>query len=379
MVNSTSEASVRRLRVLALEPYYGGSHQSYLDDWIARSRHQFSTVTLPAHHWKWRMRHAGVTLAERVAALEPTEWDVIWCSSMLPLTDFLALTPKLRSTPVVAYFHENQAAYPNLREDPRDVHFLFTQWTTTEAASEVWFNSHFNRDTFFAGLSELFRKVPDQKQAWDVERARRKSKIVYPGVAVPDSLQPRPSALQPAKAPHILWLARWEHDKAPELFFEVLFTLSEQGLPFRLSVLGQQYQQVPSIFPEAKVRLAKHIEHWGYANARSDYERILGEADIAVSTARHEFFGIAMIEAALAGCLPLVPNALAYPEILADSALYFDGSARDLTHHLGKLLSSSAKNQPQQAQALAQKYGWNVRAEQTDHLLEQAARRSPFT
>ena len=52
------------MRVLALNPYHGGSHRAFLDGWMANSRHRFTLLTLPAHHWKWRMRHAAVTFAE---------------------------------------------------------------------------------------------------------------------------------------------------------------------------------------------------------------------------------------------------------------------------------------------------------------------------
>jgi hypothetical protein len=35
------------IRVLALEPYYRGSHRAFLDGWVERSRHEWTLLTLP--------------------------------------------------------------------------------------------------------------------------------------------------------------------------------------------------------------------------------------------------------------------------------------------------------------------------------------------
>ena len=55
---------------------------------------------------------------------------------------------------------------------------------------------------------------------------------------------------------------------------------------------------------------------FGYVPSRSDYINLLKQGSIAVSTAIQENFGMSVIEAVLAGCVPLLPDRLSYPEIL---------------------------------------------------------------
>ena len=43
---------------------------------------------------------------------------------------------------------------------------------------------------------------------------------------------------------------------------------------------------------------------------------MLSRADWVLSTASHEFFGIAVVEAMLMGCLPWLPDRLSYPELV---------------------------------------------------------------
>ena len=368
------------MRVLALEPYHGGSHKALLDGWAAHSRHAFTVIGLPAHKWKWRMRHAPITFADMVAKRTAAgeEWDALFCSDMLNLPEFLGLAPEsVRRLPAVAYFHENQLTYPYRFEDERDYQYCFSNMATALAASEVWFNSAFHRDEFLEAIPVFLKKLPDH-QPWDiVDRIRAKSTVPPPGITAP----PRRGRRTPGPM-RILWAARWEFDKDPEMFFEALELLRNRGVEFRLSVIGEQFRDAPPCFAEAEREFADRIDRWGYQETRKDYEAALAEADVIVSTARHEFFGIGIVEAVAAGCYPLVPRRLAYPEVLGEleddghGPHFYEGGARELADVLASLADRAElwQGDPGRGARAVSRYFWPSLAPQFDAAIERVAR-----
>ena len=73
---------------------------------------------------------------------------------------------------------------------------------------------------------------------------------------------------------------------------------------------------MPEEFEQMRRKFTDRIASWGFQESRSDYWRALAGADIFVSTADHEFFGIAAAEAIAAGLYPILPDRLAYPELI---------------------------------------------------------------
>ena len=355
------------MRVLALEPYFAGSHQAFLTQWQAHGAHDWTLLTLPGWKWKWRMRHAAITFAEQVAEAvrSGATWDVLWCSDMLNLAEFVGLAPPaVQALPRVVYFHENQLTYPVRVEDERDYQYAFTNLTTALAADAVWFNSAFHRDAFLEAMESLLRRMPDFQPMGSVERVRAKSSVHPPGVHDAPARGPRPAG--PLR---VLWAARWEHDKNPALLFDALRRWRKRGGTFRLAVIGERFRESPAVFDEARDEFAECIDRWGYQQTRADYDAVLQWADVIVSTADHEFFGLSVVEAARAGAWPVVPRRLAYPEVLqlddspGSEAYFYDGSAGALADRLAELsvvlpaetIPAEQRDRPRQ---LTERYVW---------------------
>lgn len=96
-----------------------------------------------------------------------------------------------------------------------------------------------------------------------------------------------------SNALHLLWPHRWEHDKNPQLLANTLIELDRRQIKFTLSIVGEQFDSYPKCFDEIKEKFAQKLRHFGYLS-RSDYLKCLNEADVVISTANHEFYGVSM-------------------------------------------------------------------------------------
>ena len=308
----------RILHVAVLEPYYGGSHAAFVDAIKLLSRHRITLVTLPARKWKWRMRGAAIWFAR-----DESGWmrggdgraiDIILCNDMLSVADLRALLPQaLRNLPIVCYFHENQLTYPLPGDQQRDFQYGMTNITSCLAADAVWFNSRFHAQDYLAAARRLLRKMPDYVPGSVLQEIQEKADVLPPPVLAHRVDRPE---TPPASPLTILWCHRWEDDKNPEPFFKALVELDQAGRQFKLVLVGETFRTAPPVFAQACERLGPHITHAGYIPSRDDYLTLLSRCDVVVSTAVQENFGIAVLEAILAGCQPLLPKRLAYPELI---------------------------------------------------------------
>lgn len=395
------------MKVLLLEPFCTGSHQAWLDGYQQHSQHEVQVLSLSGRHWKWRMHGGAISLARMYAELEETP-AVIVATDMLDLTTFQALTRKQSpALPTVLYMHENQLTYPWSPEDDdvpqnRDRHYGFINYTSALVAEEVWFNSAFHKAAFLDALPDFLRAFPDYREPTTVQAIAAKSRVMplglqFSGSQVPGS--PVSSSQVPGSQVHsrdslnlrtenpriplLLWNHRWEYDKGPEPFFEALFQLEEEGLPFELAVLGESYGRQPEIFDQARERLGHRIVQWGYASSRAEYWHWLERADLLPVSSWHDFFGVSVVEAISANCYPLLPNRLAYPEHVPAECLYEEG---DLLPRLRELLLKIDWVRQQQPAAWVARYNWTEMAPAYDRALfnlvepqQSAAGRKPLS
>ena len=352
------------MNILIVEPFLTGSHKAWAEEYAKHSSHEVDLLGLEGRHWKWRMHGGAVTLAKYFLEYE-LEPDLILATDMLDLTTFLALTrEKTAGIPVAIYFHENQLSYPWSEDDPdpgleRDVHYGFINYTSALAADAVLFNSAFHMTSFLSELPGLLSAFPDYNEPETVGEILGKSSILPLGVDLA-ALDEYRVERDHGSAPLILWNHRWEYDKNPEGFFEALFALADEGLEFEVAVLGESFSKYPPVFDEARKRLGERIVQFGYAEDFAEYARWLWRADIIPGTSNHDFFGASVVQAIHCGCVPLLPDRLAFPEHLPEEmkGRFLYSGREGLISRLRDLISEHPVSADPELSEFVKRYDW---------------------
>ncbi len=314
-------------RLLYIEPFNAGSHAQFGNALhkVLSDRFETHRLEMRGRHWKWRMRGSAAFLVHHQREVLSARWDVLFASSYLPLAELYGLVPSLAAVPSVLFFHENQYAYPNRQavQSSRDLHYGFTQLVSALAATRAVFNSAFNRDSFFEEANSVLKRMPDAVSPEWIPSIERKSCVLPLPLDLPD-VPPATARDERSAGPLILWNHRWEHDKGPDDLLWIADQLAARSAPFRLAVAGEAFAAVPAAFTQLEQRHGARLECFGRVEGREDYRRLMARSDVVLSTARHEFFGVSVLEAAHFGARPLVPDRLAYPELIPAEHRYSD-------------------------------------------------------
>lgn len=369
------------MKILLIEPFFSGSHQQWAEGFQKHSTHQVKIISLAGRYWKWRMHGGAVTLADFFQKKYKNEnFDLLLATDMLDLSTFLSLTRKQTAEiPTAIYFHENQLTYPWSPEDQdvkkkRDNHYAFMNYTSALAADAIFFNSKYHQQSWLDALPYFLNQFPDFRNLENIERLKKKSKVLYLGMEL--SRFDDFFLEKKEKEIVLLWNHRWEYDKNPEMFFNALFRLKKEGIPFKLIVVGASYKKVPPIFEKAKEVLKEHIIHFGFAKNWETYAKLLWQADVLPVSSTQDFFGGSVVEAIYCDCFPILPNRLAYPEHIPKDihAAHFYSSALDselaeeaFFQKIKNTIISFPKNKKvNSSKNFVAKYDWSILANKYD-------------
>jgi len=313
-------------RILLLSAYDAQSHQYWHKGLVeAFPEYDWTVLTLPARYFAWRVRGNSLSWAIEQQTLLNQPYDAVICTSMTDLSALRGMVPKLARTPTLVYFHENQFAYPPSQHQAQSVEPQVLNLYTAFCADKVLFNSNYNRETFIDGARKLLQKLPDHAPLSVIEHIKDKSGVL-PVPLKPvttsqiDTEQPWPKNTK--EITKIVWAARWEYDKGPKTLLEILRTLKAAQQDFALCLLGQHFRHSPPEFNDIQYEFAAEIVHAGFEESTARYQAWLNGADFILSTAEHEFQGIAVLEATQRGCIPIVPDTLVYPELFDQQLRY---------------------------------------------------------
>ncbi|MFT4823613.1 MAG: glycosyltransferase involved in cell wall biosynthesis [Halioglobus sp.] len=307
------------MNVLLLSAYAAQSHVHWQNQLVKLfPEWKWQVLSLPPRHFSWRVR--GNPLYWSVVEREVLEkrYDLVVATSMVDLATLRGLVPNLATIPTVLYFHENQFAYPHGAGDRNFLEPQMVSLYSAMAADHLLFNSRYNRDSFMNGCEVMLDRFPDKVPAGVVDSLAEKSTIIpvplehLEDVSASASIWPTVEDGRPIR---LIWIGRFEFDKGGDGLLLALHQLEKSGIDYALAVIGQRFRNSPAAFGAIEKAFAHRLVQFGFVENVATYRQILVEGDIVFSTALHEFQGLAVLEAVSAGCVPAVPDRLAYPEI----------------------------------------------------------------
>jgi glycosyltransferase involved in cell wall biosynthesis len=338
------------VKILILSAYAAVSHQR----WAAQLQQMFADceltlLELPPRHFSWRVRGNPLYWSLEHRDTLQQGHDLLIATSMVDLATLRGLVPSLASIPTLLYFHENQFEYPAGRSTYSLLEAQMVSLYSALAADHILFNSRFNQQTFLAGCDALLNRLPDKVPAGVVSLLASRSEVLPVPFESPAAMEPERSLWSgqgdyPQRPLRLLWNARFEYDKGPDRLLAVLQGLEARGLDYQLALAGQRFRQSPPEFDLIEQQFKHRLVHTGFLEQRCDLAALQAGADIILSTALHEFQGLAVLEAVACGALPVVPDRLSYRELYPDAYRYasFEGDPQREAKAAAELVSTLA-------------------------------------
>lgn len=171
------------MSILIIEAFYGGSHKQ-LVDLLQEELGDCVLYTLPAKKWHWRARTSALYFSQNIPASE--HYRILFASSVLNLTELVALRPDLGKLKKILYFHENQLVYPVKKCQERDFQYGYNQILSCLVADVVVFNSVFNMESFLTSIGKFMKLIPDHRPQGLESIIRPKCQVLYFPIRFPD-------------------------------------------------------------------------------------------------------------------------------------------------------------------------------------------------
>ena len=353
--------------VLVLEPWYQGSHRSWVEGWRSNSRHTIDVVNGSDSGWRRSLVTAPTRFAEAInETRQPI--DALVASTPIDLATVFGLVHRSkRRPPTLLYMHESQIGYPPGPKGGQPYRAMINDWNAITSADCIAVATQFHADL-------LVEQMPDFANGL-VHGSGPKIKSVLNNVHVlPVGIDT--SGLRPITLGgpiRVLWNHRWSHDKNPGEFVHAVTILAAEGHEFELYALGEVEPGGEKAFRRLKSHLADRVLLSG-RQTYDIYRQVLCRSDVVISTAKHEFFGLAVAEAIAAGARPLLPDRLAYPEIVPDglsSKFLYRGSLEDSLRLTLAQSREGVHRYRQETMAYVSKFSWHAMAPQYDALIDE--------
>lgn len=327
------------MNILLLSAYNTPSHNYWCNQLIKGfPEFNWTLLTLPPRKFSWRIR--GNPLSWHSSSREAllNKYDTVIATSMVDFSTLIGLYPNLGESKKIIYFHENQFEFPlSANNSHTNVESMMVNLYGALCSDRVVFNSDYNRDSFFSGAENLLKRINDHSPVTVLDDIKNRCEVL----PVPICNAESDSGKKIKNS--IIWNHRWEFDKNPEDYYRALKILKEKGINFKLIMMGIQFKNSPNAFNKIKNEFSDNIICWG-EQKKADYHSWLKKGEFIISTAIHEFQGLAVMEGVQMGARPVVPNRLSYPQWFNKEFLY-GNSSEELAEYLEHSFQKKGKTQ----------------------------------